>query len=462
MHLNRTLLTAASTLALAASVSLAAPFTRVLEPTGPNAMAGSTGQFRSFLEGPDGTLYAAGIFSLVTNDGTGNVTNNSLVMQSTDGGNSWEQSLTGNGVASAFYALAASDSTVVGVGGTNFGVSVTLPGVTAALSGSAWDHVQLEVPEGFNDYTGVTVAYGNGLFIYGADKGILLKSTDGLNWTRVNWEKDGELGSDVSSVIFDGNRFVALVGGAVYASDANAANWTFQSLIVTPVPLPTKLTYLNGKYFVSGGKLTGQGAVASSSDLTNWTDSTTTIAQPVTGIAYGNGYYVAVTSKFFGSSLLYYSTDGIAWTELDAGIADCTLSAVAYLENDWFIAAQAKGSFFNPGIYKATDEFPPQSGTGGEPTGPWDNAFPVGPNVYFDVNLGFFYYDGATLWAFNYLLGWLYPVGDYNPDMWVYCPLLNDWMYVNQFFGGFTFRAGESRWYYYDSALDFFFPGTQL
>ncbi len=459
MYSPKVLIAAAT---LAAAVVNAAPFERVFIPTGPDAINRSTGSFTGFAE-YNGGLYVGGPYSQVTNDGSGNITTNFLNLRSADGGNTWTGGIT-QSANQTIDAVAASDTTFVGVGGIITPGSITFPGfsVTFNEDGNPVSTI-IELEDGISSFRGLTVAYGNGVFVYGSLSGVLFTSTNGLNWTRVDWELDGVIGRDISEIIWDGSQFVLLVGTDVYTS-TDGETWTRKEDNLG-FSSPTEIAYGNGLY-VAGGAVGGlqQGTILTSTDLETWTEIDMTFAQPITDIAYGGGYFVAVTGRFGGNGLLYYSADGQTWTEFDAELQGIQLTAVDYLENDWFIAGHSSSSFFDPGIWKATSEFPPQANAPDpepEPdTDPWANAYPAGAtNAYYDANLGFFYYDPTDgLWTYNYLLGWIYPVGDYSPNLWMYVIDQGNWMYSDAGFVGFSFRVDTGLWYYYDVNLDTFIP----
>lgn len=458
--ITRTCLLAAFTLLAAFSVTQAAPFERVFEPTGPDAINRSTGQFVGLAEA-NGVLFAGGLYSQVTNDGSGNVTVNSTILVSLDGGNTWPERVEQDG-NETLYAFTAAGTNVVGAGTVINPGSTTFPGVSLVVNAEGEPTVSQFTLDANANLRGLAVAYGDGVYVYGSTNGTLLRSTDGIDWAEVEWELSGVVGRDISNLFWDGSRFILFVGTAIYTSPFGV-EWTLVVDDLNPVVSLTDIAY-DGSRYVAVGSGFQSGFAVTSTNLENWTSGSPEFSQAVTDVAYGNGYFVATTGGFGASPLLYYSQDGQNWTEFDTGIGELSLDAVAFLNNTWFISAHSNTSAFNPGIYKATEEFVPQQGSepGPDPVdgNPWANTFPAGPNVYFDSNLGFFFFnDSGDLWTYNYLLGWMYPVGDYDPGLWMYVISLEGWMYANADFNGFTYRQNEDRWYYYDTALDTFFAG---
>lgn len=448
-----------SVVLMAASL-VAAPFDRVLDESKDPNVTVAEGNVSAFAEF-DGKLYAVGFNRVTPNSGSANATRSTLIYASDDAGDTWEGDFITGDLTTLFYAVTTSDNRIVATGATERGVSDSVPGFAGTLTpGGIWNATKVPTGGTSGSFSAISVAYGAGKFIYGAAQhGRLYASTDGLNWERLQWELDDVVSATIVDVLWDGDRFVLMVDHQFFtSSDGNT--WVEVQSDLTTLFTPFDLTYLNGIYFVSGTQL-GEGFIASSTDLITWAEADSRIKQGVSDIAYGNGYYVASTQRFEGTSLLYYSTDGKDWTEFDSGLGNQSINTVAFLQDHWFIGANDSTLGTDMGIYKATDEFPPQVGTITPTPNPWANAFPAGNNVFFDLNLGFFFFNfSESLWTYNYLLGWMYPVGDYSPDLWMYLVNENNWMYANTGLVGFTFRVSDGKWYYYDVETNFFYPSS--
>lgn len=90
-------------------------------------------------------------------------------------------------------------------------------------------------------------------------------------------------------------------------------------------------------------------------------------------------------------------------------------------------------------------------------TNRWRNSAPTGGNSYFDANLGFYFTDSNSDWIYTALMGWLYPVGDYSPDLWCYSVGQNNWLYTTASLSAWHFRLQDNRWYFYDAATNALF-----
>lgn len=121
---------------------------------------------------------------------------------------------------------------------------------------------------------GLTIAYGNGVFVSGWGSGssiggTLMTSTDGMNWTT-RYNMSGSPTSGVFSMIFAGEKFV--VGG----------NW--------------------GKTYTS-------------TDGVSWTQGSYSRYDPINGLAYNGSLYVGVGNL----GMIITSTDGLSWASQASG-----------------------------------------------------------------------------------------------------------------------------------------------
>ncbi len=90
---------------------------------------------------------------------------------------------------------------------------------------------------------------------------------------------------------------------------------------------------------------------------------------------------------------------------------------------------------------------------------PWKSALSTAPNIYYSSSLGFLYNNPAqSMWTFSYNFGWLWPVGDYEPDLWLYSDEQQDWIYLNANYEGLSYRYNTETWYYYDDEANTFTP----
>ena len=242
-------------------------------------------------------------------------------------------------------------------GGTYVGVS-WLGRIATSTDGVSWSDVVDESPGNL-----LAIDASGGVMVATSDRGYLLRSTDGEHWTRapignppastiaasalaygngvhvaVGGSAPTNLGgihdgmiyasydavlwtpAQVSSphqafvsVVFDGQRFVALnVNGGVYAS-TDGLTWSSLSSVPGGKVWTNAIGYGGGHYVV-----VANGFIATSSDAVNWASSVAAAIQPSLGetaesynaIAYDGTRFVAVGN--WGATAI--STDGSTWT----------------------------------------------------------------------------------------------------------------------------------------------------
>ncbi|MDT0124525.1 S-layer homology domain-containing protein [Paenibacillus sp. RRE4] len=177
-----------------------------------------------------------------------------------------------------------------------------------------------------------TVIFANGKYTAVGEKGNIIQSTSGLDWTRVN---TGASNAKTSwrSLVYANNMYVA-VGVETNASakarlitSSDGEHWTDRSAVIDGSILQ-KAVYIEGKFYVVGGKWHASdrnqdiGIIYSSSDGENWTlwssmpkiwpsSSTTSTTFYLMDLAYISGRYVVGGNVFGGYA---YSNNGISWT----------------------------------------------------------------------------------------------------------------------------------------------------
>jgi len=205
-------------------------------------------------------------------------------------------------------------------------------------NGSTWQNA---APGGtITDYQGVSVAYGNGVFVTTVNTPPetytrVYTSTDGINWTSqvtpIAW-------NGWPSVTFANGKFVAVAssGSNQSMTSTDGVSWTLGS--PTPSGTWSSVTYGNGMFVaVASG---GTNRVMTSTDGVSWTARTAAEANSWTSVTYGTGKFVAVASS--GTNRVMTSTDGIIWTARAAAEAN-PWTSVAY-GNGCFVAVASTGT----------------------------------------------------------------------------------------------------------------------
>lgn len=145
-----------------------------------------------------------------------------------------------------------------------------------------------------------SLAYGNGVYLYGTLGGGLSSSTDGITWTtRTN--PSGV--SNVNALIYANGLYVYGGDGGVLGTSTNGTSFTSRTSGTSSVI--QALTYGNGLYVYAGS----QGALATSTNATTWTARTAASTSFIVALTYGNGLYVYVGN----GGALGTSTDGTTW-----------------------------------------------------------------------------------------------------------------------------------------------------
>ena len=132
-------------------------------------------------------------------------------------------------------------------------------------------------PQG-NSLTGV--AFGNGRFIAVGWGGVVLNSTDGINWAVTNLSH-----FDLAGVSFGNGVFVIASGsGAIYSS-ADGHTWTVRAPPFSADSWSYSVSFVNGRFVVNGQE------IRSSLDGIEWTNHGLSPANS-RPVAFGAGHYL--------------------------------------------------------------------------------------------------------------------------------------------------------------------------
>jgi hypothetical protein len=208
-------------------------------------------------------------------------------------------------------------------GGGRF-VAVSRPvGIVTSTNGVDWRHAQRSGPLDANEEL-YGVAYGNGTFVaVGYEPGfgaVTYTSADGANWTYHGLANTNSL----FAIAYGNGAFVAVGGSlrAVVLRSTDGLNWTDES------PSPPVFHRLSTVAFGKTNFLAGGGAsldVFSSSDGTGWTNVGTAGRWGSRRIVFGGGYFLSVEQ--LGG--IFTSRDGAQWTRRESG-ASTDLRGAAY------------------------------------------------------------------------------------------------------------------------------------
>jgi hypothetical protein len=188
-------------------------------------------------------------------------------------------------------------------------------------------------PQGYNL---LSLAAGNGLCVAVGDRGAIVTSPNGTNWTVQ------PLRADVSlvDVTFGNGLFVAVGDGGTILTSAEGSHWTLRASGLTD--RIGCVAYGNGRFVASGVALAGgTSVILTSADGMSW--SRQYVPVWARDLAYGNGQFVAVGYD----SQLWTSPDGTTWSA-HALSNYYELESVAFL-NGLFVAVGNNGYAFISG-----------------------------------------------------------------------------------------------------------------
>jgi hypothetical protein len=163
--------------------------------------------------------------------------------------------------------------------GNNTFVALASSAVIISNDGITWKRIPLEW-----DYL-YDIKFGNGTFVIVGAYGLILTSTDGVNWTQ---RTSGVANQNLYSVAFGNNIFVTAGGVDTLLTSANGVSWTkvtlSKSLYIDPV------LYMHDRFVAVGfrGNLT-------SYDGITWFESPSAAYDLfIQSVAYGNNTIVGV------------------------------------------------------------------------------------------------------------------------------------------------------------------------
>lgn len=177
-------------------------------------------------------------------------------------------------------------------------ISFVFSGVDAlqAQCGNSWGQVHYyqssDVIRGIVNNGSIYVAVG--------DEGLVMTSTDGLNWTKRAYNRTNQFAG-----VYAEGKFVVVGADKYVVTSSNGTSWTQRSYAKGTEDL-WDVAYGNGTFVAIGDG----GIVYTSPDGVTWTKRNVGTTNRLMGITFGDGKFVATgtTQKF------HVSTDGVSWT----------------------------------------------------------------------------------------------------------------------------------------------------
>jgi hypothetical protein len=180
------------------------------------------------------------------------------------------------------------------------------------------------------------LTFGNGIYVYAGNGGVLATSTDGITWTA----RTSGTTSNITALTYGNGIFMYGGSGGVLATSTDAITWTARTSGTT--------NQINGLAFGNGVFVMARTGISTSSDGITWR-STLTLSQPQNAVAFGNGTFVVGggggVSTFSGS--IRISSDGVFWQTVTypgaTQISAITFCSTAGSGNGFFIYSGSSG-----------------------------------------------------------------------------------------------------------------------
>lgn len=143
---------------------------------------------------------------------------------------------------------------------------------------------------------------GSGLYVAVGDRGVILTSADGVNWS----ERQSHVDKNLYDITWGKNQFAAVGEGGITLISTDGVNW---ALGETDNSADLQSIACNGEQFVAVGD---SGTVLVSASGVKWNRIRMATMESLMSVRWLNGRYMAVG----GGMLILTSADGITWEEI--------------------------------------------------------------------------------------------------------------------------------------------------
>jgi len=197
-----------------------------------------------------------------------------------------------------------------------------------SLNGYDWQEISL--PDmGVNSIRFEDVHYANGRWVISGGHHTFFTSTDGLNWTEINWSHG--LMATAKALHYANGRWVGVGCSGRIGTSTNGTTWT--AIETTGTTCYSDVYYGNGKWVAVGSN----GMIATSTTGTTWDFQSLTPAA-INAVHYADGIWVATG----GRGSIFMSTDGTTWT-VSEGILEGVGNDVIHTGEGWVVVGSGGG-----------------------------------------------------------------------------------------------------------------------
>lgn len=281
-----------------------------------------------------------------------------------------------------------------------------------------------------NDTSSDSIAYGNSIFVIASSSTYgIYTSSDGINWTNRDLKvysnyAGRNINAAFNAVRFLNNQFVIVTGtsfaggrleGHVLVS-SNGINWSDKAEISASL---MEIAYGNGIYVTVGN----EGAIYTSTDLSNWTKRESNTSLKLVGVSFGKGLFI-ITGD---SGIILTSADGITWTKQESN-TDSYLIRSRY-GNGMYVACG-----YNAVLLTSVDGITWTEQNEGYSSGVWfgmvyaNNRYVITGNhltstgniplVYFDITRDLTDYENDCIFVYDKGLNLLGIIDEFNSLQW--------------------------------------------
>lgn len=183
------------------------------------------------------------------------------------------------------------------------------------------------------------IAYANGRFLVSGpyydsaareEIGSLWTSTDGFSWTPLLTTVFDNF--NLNFVAFAVDKWITASTAGLILSSTDGINWTRRiSGVSTSL---RSAAFGNGLWVMVGNS----GRILTSPDGTTWTARTSGVTTDLSSVAFNNGTFVAVGS----SGVILASTDGAEWTARRSGVTG-VLNGAGFVKGSWVVVGDTAG-----------------------------------------------------------------------------------------------------------------------